>query len=420
MGDCIITPQEITDFSLQDQARLQGSIAKVLAQATPWTNILQGGVLSNASRSIRTAIQEPAVLANSLVRPVFVADVSMCERTGTPDRVGSTEYTYSLASLRGKGPKVCVKEGRTAFLESYTRAEESLKKGITRLFAADIKSTLLLRSGSKGVVNCTKRFYEMVGDSEQQAVDTPFPDFLPQGVLSFKALQRFNSFLKEDLMSEPFSMDGSEPITKFIGSYEQIDRFRDELNIKDDLRSLTNGSFQIGKQAITGYRWMGPYRGIAFAVDPQPLRYNELITTEDIEAEGSVYTEADLGQPKLLEPEVAVEVTTGWAARRNPEWVNALYEIGFLINADSFARLLPNNWTGEASFKFAKQLYSGELLWHYNIDNDCNEWGDTGYHKYQISRAYRPERPHAVMPIAYERDTANLEIPAVVSSANCI
>jgi hypothetical protein len=168
-----ITPQEISDFSLQDSARLQGSIAKVLAQNTPWTNILSGGVLSNASRTIRSAVQEPAVLANSLTRPKFTRDVEMCEKSGTPDAVGSTEYTYELGSLRGKGPKVCVKEGRTAFLDSYTRAEESLKKGITRLFAADIKSTLFLRSGSKMVVNCSKNFYEMIGDSEQQAVDTP-------------------------------------------------------------------------------------------------------------------------------------------------------------------------------------------------------------------------------------------------------
>ena len=42
--------------------------------------------------------------------------------------------------------------------------------------------------------------------------------------------------------------------------------------------------------------------------------------------------------------------------------------------------------------RFAR-LVAGELKWHHIEDNDKNRWADYGYHKYQISRSYRPIRP---------------------------
>jgi hypothetical protein len=50
----------------------------------------------------------------------------------------------------------------------------------------------------------------------------------------------------------------------------------------------------------------------------------------------------------------------------------------------------------------------GELEWHYQIDNQCNQWGDFGWHKYQITRAYRPLRPQHIIPILYKRCIADL------------
>jgi hypothetical protein len=62
----------------------------------------------------------------------------------------------------------------------------------------------------------------------------------------------------------------------------------------------------------------------------------------------------------------------------------------------------------------------GELEWHYQIDNDCNVYGDFGWHKYQIIRAYKPIRPQFVVPILYRRCTADLGLPdcAVPSSSS--
>ncbi len=107
--------------------------------------------------------------------------------------------------------------------------------------------------------------------------------------------------------------------------------------------------------------------------------------------------------PVFIEPFTSVATTKGNAARVNPSWVSATLEVAFLIGKSSFERLVPERFTGEGSFKFSPQLALGELVWHYVIDNDCNQYGDFGWHLYEITRAYRPVRPANVCPILYRR-----------------
>mgnify|MGYP001587787488 CR=1 FL=1 len=45
----------------------------------------------------------------------------------------------------------------------------------------------------------------------------------------------------------------------------------------------------------------------------------------------------------------------------------------------------------------------GELSWHYVIDNCDNAYGDYGWHKYEITRSYKPVRPANVCPILFRR-----------------
>ena len=99
----------------------------------------------------------------------------------------------------------------------------------------------------------------------------------------------------------------------------------------------------------------------------------------------------------------SVATTNGNASRVNSTWVAATLEVAYLIGKGSFERLVPERFTGEGSFKFSPQLALGELVWHYVVDNDCNQYGDFGWHLYEITRAYRPVRPANVMPILYRR-----------------
>ncbi|MBV5276932.1 hypothetical protein JZU56_03695, partial [bacterium] len=67
------------------------------------------------------------------------------------ENVASTEYSYSLGTKRAFGPKVCVKNGFSAFQGAYTMAEDSLKKLIGAINNADIRKNLYDRSGVKFV-----------------------------------------------------------------------------------------------------------------------------------------------------------------------------------------------------------------------------------------------------------------------------
>lgn len=384
-GQCV-TPDTVTDFANKDTNRIVGKVAEVLARKSPYMDILDGGTLENVSDTVRSVVQERAVVAASLAKPVFTADISMCGARGGQDRVGSTEYSYALESLRGRGPRVCVKTSRTAFKGSYLQAQMSLEKAILQIMNSDIRSVLHLRSGVKYVANSGYSFEDsLTGD--MQNIDTQFAQHNPNSPISFNTLYKLGTFLREDMLAEPFESD-SGTMFKFIGSTDQIEHFRQELDIKADIRALATGRYTLGESSIDGYSFEGPYRGFSFGIDQQPLRTNGFNGSGDL---------------ILIEPEIPVTTTKGVGARRNPDWVQAAFEVSFLVAAESFKRLVPESYSGEGTFKFAPQLSMGELVWKNLIDNDCNEWGDFGQHLYQISRAYQPIRPHAVIPILHQR-----------------
>jgi len=167
--------------------------------------------------------------------------------------------------------------------------------------------------------------------------------------------------------------------------------------VENILIALTTGSYKLGEVAVSAYSFeQAPaYRGIALGTDQRPLRSN------GFNGDGTV---------ALIDPVITVanECKNTAYAKANPAWLAALYEISFLIADNSFNRLTPERYTGEGTFRFAPQLYMGELEWHYEIDNDCNVFGDFGWHKYQITRAYQPVRPQWIVPIFARRCTADL------------
>ncbi len=402
MADCVITPYVASALASKDSNRIQGQISKALALNSPFVNILDGGVLpAGVSDTVRSVIQEQALAGDSLVAPAFVATKDLCGPIDSSETTATTEYTYSLGTKRARGPKICVKGAYAAYKGSYLMAEDSLKKLITQYFNADVRSLLLNRSGVKYVAldGGTNSFSDGLTGSEF-AIDTLFANVTAAniGKLNFNALHKLARYAHEVLLVEMFEDGTNSAHYKFIGGSDIIEAFRNELNVVTDLRYLSAGGFRTGADALFGYRWEGPYRGITFGLDQRPLRAATLVA----------------GQPVFIEPFVGVVTTNGTASRVNPAWVQAAYEVGFLIGKSSFERLVPERYTGEGTFKFSPQLAMGELQWHYQIDNDCNQFGDFGWHKYEITRAYRPVRPHSVIPILYRR--CNFETGIVVCS----
>ena len=401
MGDCIVTPQAVSDFAAKNVNMLIGRIAAALVRKTPYMNILTGGTLpAGTSDVVRSVVQERAVVGTSLVEPVFADDTSMCNTAGNVDQVGSVEYSYRLQTYRGRGPKVCVKTSRNAFKGAYTQAEQALTKGIAQIMNSDIRALLVNRSGLKFVTKRGNTFETNLTGSES-AVDTPFLTDLPDAAMTYKVLAKMASTLREDFLCDPYETDKGA-MFMFIGGYDQVDAIRNELNVREDYRSATTGGYTMGKEALMSYEFQGPYRGWGFGIDSQPLRFNVL--------DGN-------GQPVFIEPEISVATTKGVAFRLNPAWRSANYEVGFAIAADSFERLVPEDYTGEGSFKFDPAIAPGKLQWHYQRDNDCNVFGDTGFHIYEISRAYRPVRPHAVVPIAYQRCSYDMGLAACAATS---
>lgn len=383
-NDCIPLAA-IQNFASKDVNRIIGQIGRVLARKSPYVNSIDGGTLPNVSDVVRSVVEEMAVPAASLASPTFVNDTTLCGQGAPPDQVGSTEYQFQLQTLRGAGPRVCVKQARTAFKGSYLQAQVSLEKTILQLINADIRYQYLIQSGIKYVSNSTRSFSQnLTGDMQQ--INTQFAAILPDAPMNFKTLYRIGTFLREEMLAEPFASKDGE-FFQVLASADQIEVFRNDADVKEDLLYLSAGSFKLGEESISGYQFMG-YRGFAFGIDQQPLRATGF--------DGS-------GNLVLVNPIVSTAVTNGFAQRRNPTWVAAPYEVMFVIAGEAFKRLIPEQYVGEGTFKFAPQLAMGELEWTYFRDNDCNLYGDFGQHIYQISRAIQPIRPQNVCAIVYKR-----------------
>lgn len=385
MSDCIPLAT-IQNFASKDTNRIIGQIGRVLARKSPYINSIDGGTIPNVSDVVRSVVEEMAVPNASLASPQFVNDTTMCGVGATPDRVGTTEYTFQLQTLRGAGPRVCVKQARTAFKGSYLQAQIALEKTILQIINADIRYQYLLQSGIKFVTDNTKSFSANLS-GDMQVLGAPWATgSVPNSAMNFKTLYKIGSFLREEMLAEPFATSQGE-FFQVMASADQIERFRNDADVKEDLIGLTTGQFKLGEQSISGYQFQG-YRGFAFGIDQQPLRASGF--------DGS-------GNLVLVNPTIAQAVTNGFGQRRNPEWVNAPYEVMFVVAGEAFKRLVPESYTGEGTFRFAPQLAMGELEWTYFRDNDCNLYGDFGQHIYQIQRAIQPVRPQNVCAIVYQR-----------------
>lgn len=396
---------DATDFASRDVNRLVGAIAEWVGRKSPYADTIEGGTLENVSENVRTVVSEQAMPAASMVRPGFVPAVQACGTLGALDQVGSTEFIFTLLNYRGRGPKICVKTTRTAFKPSYVAAVNSLKRNIVLLTNADIRANYLDNGGCKLVCDSTGTFaQDFRGDVN--ALIQPWPNRTPDSPISFKGLEYTRTFMQETLGVEPFDHPGlDDGVFKFIGSQEILQLFRDELGIRQDVQALTTGRYQLGQKTIQGYTFTGPYHGVLLGHDPTPLRVSGF-TTQSVTYGGSTFTALI---PIFVEPFIQVPVTNGVAARPNPAWVSAGYEVGFLFGRESFKRLVPERYKVEG-WDFSPQITNGGLNFKQLIDAECNAWGDYGQHFYEIERAYQPMHPQAVCAVLYARCAGALNL----------
>lgn len=405
MADCI-TPYIAQQIANKDTNRLVGAIAKALALNSPFVSILDGGTFpAGTSDQQISVIQEQALAGDSLVTPVFT-QTSLITQTNTlsQENVSTTSYPYLLGTKRGKGPRIAVKGAYSAYKGSYLMAQDSLAKLMTQYFNSDIKWNILTLSGLKLTVttSASGALSQGLSGGESQ-ISVPWANVTQAAVapLTFGVVHQLARYMHEVNLAEMFNEGTVDQHYKFIGSSDIVESFRSSLgsdaDVNNTLRAITTGGFKYGEQSLRGYSWESStaYRGVVFGIDQRPLRASAIVN----------------GQPVYVEPQIGVTTSIGVAGRVNPAWVTAPYEVAFLVGKSTFERLVPESYTGEGSFKFSPQLAMGELQWHYQIDNDCNQFGDFGWHLYEITRGYRPVRPANVCPILYQRCVGSTIVP---------
>ncbi len=393
-AECTLTSDDFSAGIASQVSILRNDTVRYIAINDPYANLVDGGTTpNNMGEQIKTLVTNRMVTNQSLTAPSFSATIEQCGTVGPKAEFGQTLFTTALETLRGQGPTICLNQARYSVLDSYRIAEQNLKDAIKSLNAADIRQQLLTLSGVKVVLkaDATSLGQIMTGGYNQVGVD--FLGGVPTSPVSHKFLVVLSNFMRDNLSPEFFG-DGAGAYFVFIGSSDTVETLRNEAGVKADLLALVTGNDKATQDEIKKYAFIDyPYRGIKLAIDQQPLRFNAV--------------DGD-GFPILIEPLVRTVTDYGVENATNPDWVNADYEVNFLVSKGTFRRLVPERFVGEASFKFDPQFVMGEIDWHYQRDNVCNVWGDFGFHIFQFVRAFQARRPHAVIPILSKRCALDL------------
>ena len=388
---CELEASDINDVLANQNTILRNEFINYLALEEPFLSLVDGGTVeNNIGEEITSLVTSRTVLNKSLTAPVFTDLTDACLLGSDASEMGSTAFTTKLQIDQGRGPNICVNQARHKVVESFRIQTENLKAAIKTYMAADNRAAVSSLSGLKAVAyaggnpwNTTNGGYNQVG------VDFP-NDGLPTSTVSFKYLKGMVNRLRNELSPELFG-SGADAYNVFSGSTEILDVIREQSDFNGNLKSSVEGGFSKAERALNGYSFVDyNVQGLKFAIDQQPRRFNEV--------------DGD-GNPVWIEPLIAVTTDYGREARVNPDWVYALYEEGILWSKGAFKRLVPKSYTGEAGsgIKFPAQMYFGELQWHNVIDNSCNQFGDIGWHKWRMARAFQARRPHTAIPILYKR-----------------
>lgn len=395
---CGLTSEDFNSGIASQDPVLRNETIRFIALTDPYSNVFDGGTTqSNSGDTIRTLVTNRLVTNQSLTAPVFDDAVNVCGTIGPAAEFGQTEFTTTLQNMRGKGPTICVKQSRNSVIQSFTIATQNLKDAIRSVMSADNRYQLLTKSGVKAVckAGATNLGQILTGGYNQVAVD--FLGGVPTAPVSHKFLIALSNYMRDNL-SPQFFGEGAGQYFVFIAGSDMVEALRNEAGLKQELLAYVSGADAGVNAAVKKYAFIDyPYRGIKLAIDQQPLRFN---------------TVGGTGFPDLIEPLDRTTTDYGVENATSSNWVNADYEVGFLVSKGAFRRLVPERYVGEGEFKFEPQFTMGELLWRNIIDNTCNPFGDFGYHLYQIERAIQAARPHGVIPVLYKRCAVDLGLVA--------
>lgn len=387
---CNLEPSDYAQLISNQNTKIKLAIVKHIAFNDPYSNLMRQEKFESGWGSLQTAAATPrAAMNQSLTEPAFTAFDQSCGLQGNPAYYGNYTYSATPGVLQGTTNPICVRQQYFAVERLLSQSIEMLKRGVSSIVSADNRSNLLNLSGSKYVVPLPSQSAAAGFTGSEWAVSTAFNGNLPGTQLTFKAAQWVYNTMKYDYEPEQFG-EGADGHAVLITSQELNDAMRNEAPLNNVLVASTTGGYKDGHDGLWKYAFIDSnFRGLKFAIDPKPLRFNQI--------DGS-------GFPILIEPYLQVATNaSGLTWKTNPEWMYAAYEVAFLVFKNAFARLTPENYSGEGEAKWPTGMFGGELRWKNIEDNSCNTWGDFGFFQYRIVRAVLPQAPHYVCAILSKR-----------------
>lgn len=390
MSDCISVLQA-NDFLSKDANRISGKIARSLAINSPWMNVLETSTFQSGVSDIQRSIRQEAIApVLSQANPQWEAFT--CTKVPTDIVTGSTEFQYTPLSHMERGPKICVTQAFSSFKNSIRMAEMAITDHVQTLWNSWIRYQLFTNSATKVTVASGHPLNSLIATG----YGTNFiPGIVPNAALSFRFLKAVANYATHVLLlGDEFKFGtGGMKHLRFISDQDTIDALRAQADVVNNQRAIASSGDSDAIAALRTFFWEGPYQGISFAVD-------QSITRCDGISAGGV--------PHFIEPFTAIAATKGTQRSFNQSWLNAPYQISYLIGKASFIREIPEEFLGEGMTRFDKQYWGGKVVWHNVRDNDCNIKGDTGFHYYDLAAAMRPERPEFIIPIIHTRCVEDL------------
>ena len=387
---CTVAASDYSGFLSDQTSRIQAVLARYLMQTEPYSNLLEGGTFAaqNGTQLI-TSVPDRFVSNKSLVTPTLLPFTSICGYQGNVGAWGQHRYTAALGYDRGRSPDICVNDEFYVVKDSLRNAIQQMKDFTREYIMADNRWQMLNLSGTKITLKSGAGVpADVISGGTVGAVNVAFPGGLPDCPLTWEFVKYLDIHISETLAPEKFG-DGAGEYAVLITSGAQNERLRNEAGVRQDVLGITVGSFAEGKDLLKRYAFVEyPYRGLKTGLDFRPIRFNTVDAN---------------GYPIGIEPYIAVAADTGLVNSVNPAWAVAQYEVSFLIYKNTFRRVVPERFVGEGDAKFEPQFVMGELNWHYVLDNECNVFGDFGFFKWQVIRAFQSIKPYLCVPILHKR-----------------
>lgn len=386
MSDCV-SPGQINDFLTKNANLVEGSIIRSLAINSPWVNLFPTRTWASGVSDTRRAVRQGAVAPTDLSQAAPQWGLMDCRVPPTPIVTGSTELQYEANMYNGRGPEICLTKAYNAVESSIINAEKAIKDHVQTLWNAWLRYRAFFDSATKVVAKSGTAFQNLVASGYQ----TNFvPGLIPDSPVNASFIRQITNFLVHQMLcgDEYQFGNGGRKHFRFLSDKATIDNVRNQTEVQLNLRALAAGQDRRGIDSMIEYEWDILYQGVAFGVDESILR------ADGINADGTI---------NFVEPFIAVPSTKEVIRQFNPAWAAAPYQVSFLCGDDSFVREIPEEYLGEGMTRFDKQFWGGMVRWHNQIDNDCNEWGDTGFHKYKLAAAFRPEHPEFMVAILHVR-----------------